>query len=90
MDNINQQNVFYITYWMYTTGTIPGIPGLRSSAVMHPTLLRGMANSIAASTLTTNAVTRTTGVMGPNMIGGNMINGNMMGATNMMGEIQGD
>lgn len=68
---------------MYTT-TVPTMAttGLRSSAVLHPNFVRGMANSIAASTLTSNAVTRTTGMIAPTMMGGAV-------ATNVIGEIQG-
>jgi hypothetical protein len=69
--------------------------GIRGSDILHPTLLRGMANSIGANTYANTAITRnsniitpTTMVGAPSMMGMTGVTG-MTNMTGVIGEIQG-
>lgn len=86
---------------MYTASPtiVGGVPrvshvGLRGSGILHPTLLKGMANSIGASTFANTGITRTTNIVTPGMVGTTAIGSvpTMVGATNVtnvIGEIPG-
>ena len=68
--------------------------GLRGSGILHPTMLKGMANSIGANTYVNTGITRTTNLITPGMvnttaIGGAPIMMGAMNASNAMGEIPG-